>query len=332
MKIKVALVLSATIICLVANARITYELSIKGADAKVVLKVVDQDGVAVPDAKIWGAFSANHLKDSVLVDGVTNTNGIYVARGRCNEFLRVDVTKEGYYNTEEKINFWQSKSDPIVVDGKWQPYGETRTVVLKRIKNPINIGEFGRCSISIPVYDKWIGFDFQKRMWTPPYGDGCCQDVLLKFGRALVDSETDFMMTMEVSFTNNPCAGCYLLKYDNFSDRRNVYCADEEALYISEMKYVHERHPGCQRIDNRIDKNSYLVFRTRTRADDDGNLVSAHYGIIGGGWSFYGAMLSSGYLFNPTPNDTNLEDDETARKSRLLYKQPQERMADRRGP
>lgn len=321
MKTKVALALLLTVICLAANARITYELSVKGAVAKVILRVVDQDGVAVRDAKIWGAFSASRLKDSVPVEGLTNTNGEFVAQGDCDELLRVDVTKEGYYHTEEKINFMQSKSEPIVVDGKWQPYGEARTVVLKRIKNPTNIGEFGRCSISIPVYDKWIGFDFQKRMWTPPYGDGCCQDVLLKFGRELVERQTDFRMTMEVAFTNNPCAGCYRLNYDNFSDRKNVYCADAEAVYISEMKYVQERHPGFTRVDNRIDKNSYLVFRTRTRVDEDGRLVSAHYGIIGGCWSFYGTMLSGGYLFNPTPNDTNLEDAETARLSRLGYKQ-----------
>ena len=318
----VAIMITFTFIgCLVADARITYELSAKGADAKVILRVVDQDGVAVPNAKIWGAFSANHLKDSILVDGMTNTNGEFIAQGNCNEILRVDVTKEGYYHTEEKVNFWQSKSDPLIVDGKWQPYGEMRTVVLKKIKRPINIGEFIRYSVSIPAYDKWIGFDLQRRMWIPPYGEGCCPDVLLKFGRSLVERQSDFKMTMEVSFTNNPYAGCYQLDYDNFSDRKNVYHADEEAVYISEIKYVQERHPGSPRNDNRIDKDSYLVFRTRTRVDEDGKLVSAHYGMIGGRWSFYDTMLSGGYLFNPTPNDTNLEDAETARKSRLAYKQ-----------
>ena len=64
MKTKVALALLLTVICLAANARITYELSVKGAVAKVILRGVDQDGVAVRDAKIWGAFSANRLKDS----------------------------------------------------------------------------------------------------------------------------------------------------------------------------------------------------------------------------------------------------------------------------
>lgn len=307
--------------CLAAHARITYELSVKGAQAKIVLKVVDQDGVAVPGAKIWGAFSANHLKDSILVDGVSDANGEYVALGKCNEFLRVDVTKKGYYHTEEKINFRKSKSKPIVADGKWQPYGETRTVVLKKIVNPIPIGELGRCSIPIPVYDEWVGFDFERRMWIPPFGNGRFSDVLLKFGRRIVDKQTDFKMTMEVSFTNNPYAGCYQLQYDKFSERKNVCHAEESAVYRSEVSYVHERHPGTPRNDNRVNSDSYLVFRTRTRVDEDGKLVSAHYGIIGGGWSFFGTMLSGGYLFNPTPNDTNLEDAETARKARLWHKQ-----------
>lgn len=309
----------------VVNAQITYELSTKGALAKVRLRVVDQNGIAVAGAKIWGGFSANSSKDSILVDGVTNTNGEFTAQGSCNEFLRVDVTKEGYYHTEAKINFWRSSSDPIVLDGKWQPYGETRTVVLKKIRNPIQIGEFGRCSIKIPVYDEWVGFDLERRMWVPPYGGGRFSDVLLKFGRTLVHKQTDYKMTMDVSFTNNPFAGCYEMKKEEFSERKTAYNAIMTANFCPALSYVQERHPGSPRNDNRLDKDSYLVFRTRTQIDEDGKLVSAHYGVISGRWSFFDTLLCGGYLFNPTPNDTNLEDAETARKSRLGYRQRVER-------
>lgn len=290
--------------------------------AQIRIKIVDQDGCAVPDAMIWGGFTCGGgMDDYVLVDGLTDMNGVYVAEGRCNEFLHFDVRKEGYYRTSIKVEFWRTTADPRVKDGKWQPYGETRTVVLKKIGNPISIGEFGRCSISIPVYDKWVGFDFERREWVPPYGNGSFSDVMLKFGRTLVNSQTDFKMTMDVSFTNNPYAGFYQMQEDQFSERKNVCHANEKENFCSSISYVQERHPGFPRKDNRMAKGAYLVFRTRTQVDKDGKLISAHYGIISGQWSFFGTMLSGGYLFNPTPNDTNLEDAETARLSRLGYEQ-----------
>lgn len=132
----------AFVVCCSSEARITYDLYRKGALAKVRIKVVDQDGVIVPGAKIWGAFTTGSgFNDYALVDGVTDTNGVFVARNRCNGRLRFDVRKEGYYRTEENVRFWDAKKDPTVIDGKWQPYGETRTVVLKKIKAPIPIGQ-----------------------------------------------------------------------------------------------------------------------------------------------------------------------------------------------
>ena len=58
-----------------------------------------------------------------------------------------------------------------------------------------------------------------------------------------------------------------------------------------------------------LDRNSYLVFRTRTKVDKDGNLQSAHYGVIQGEWSFDGSSMR--YLdgcFNSHGNDVNVED------------------------
>ena len=190
---------------------------------------------------------------------------------------------------------------------------------MKRIKNPIDIGEFTRSSIPIPVYDMWVGFDFERRTWMPPSGNGKNSDVLFKFGKYLVHRQLDFKMTMEVSFTNNLHAGCYFMKADEFSEKKTVYCADRNARFISALGFVQERHPCSPRNDNRLGKDGYLIFRTRTKTDSGGQLVSAHYGIIRGPWSFFGTMLSGGYLFNPVANDTNLEDAGTVCRSRSRW-------------
>lgn len=297
--------------CLAAHARITYELSVKGAQAKIVLKVVDQDGVAVPGAKIWGAFSANHLKDSILVDGATDTNGEFVAQGKCNEFLRVDVTKDGYYHTEEKVNFWRSKSDPIVVDGKWQPYGETRTTVLKRILQPHEmLGPELPPQRKVKMYDKWLGFDLARGDFLPPVGCGQDADMLVRFHLA-GEMPYDWSIKMDVSFTNHPCAGACILKKDDWSDMKSVYFADTNALYLTDFSFQYARENGSRHPTvEKLGKNEYLIFRTRTKVDKDGNLTSARYGKLYGPWDFEdagGSQIQKVFL-NKVDNDANLED------------------------
>ena len=58
-----------------------------------------------------------------------------------------------------------------------------------------------------------------------------------------------------------------------------------------------------------LGRDSYLVFRTRTRVDEYGNLVVAHHGKILGRWlSDTEFMILSDGCFNPVENDVNIED------------------------
>lgn len=318
MKKSLTLLVFILAISFVACARVTYELSVNGALAKVKFKVVDQEGVVVSGVKIWGGFSASRSRDSILVDGVTNTNGEFVAQGKCNEFLRVDVTKEGYYHTEEEINFWSSKADPIVVDGKWQPYGETRTVVLKKIRNPWAVKVFNdqcHCRV-IPVFGQWIGFDLENGDWTPPHGAGRFEDVLLRFRADVRKHRIDYAYTMDVSFTNNPYAGAYPKRKDCRSDLMSEYVADTNASYLTEFSFSTDSVADKRVKSDYLDQDSYLVFRTRTRVDKERRLVGAHYGKIYGIWrSTHQKMYLNDGCFNPVENDNNIEGDKT-----LLYK------------
>ncbi len=315
MKKAIMSLVTAFALVLVANARISYEVSIKGALAKVKFRIIDQDGVPVLNAKIWGAFSANRSKDSVLVDGATNTNGEFTAQGKCNEFLRVDVTKEGYYHTEEKINFWSSKADPIVVDGRWQAYGETRTVVVERVRNPYAVKVFSgeQCHRKIPVFGQWLPFDMEVSDWLAPYGNGVHDDVLLRFEKKLTDKWYDFTFTMEASFTNNPYAGVYIKPLDGSSDLKTGYSAETNSVFHPNYTFLLE---SVSKKKEGLDTNSYLVFRTRTRVDENGKLVGAHYGKYYGSWrSDDKEMRFAAGCFNPVENDASIEGDQP-----LLYR------------
>ena len=68
---------------------------------------------------------------------------------------------------------------------------------------------------------------------------------------------------------------------------------------------------GAQKhVWDQLGNDEYLIFRTRTKVNEKGELLSAHYGKIDGEWKFHElhGMWIRGIYFNGMPNDTNLED------------------------
>ena len=283
----------------------------KGARAKEILRVVDQDGLPVMNARIYGSFwPGDNGKKYILVDGLTDVNGEYVAEGMSKWKLTYQVTKAGHYMSNGVVDYLAATNVPVIINGKWQPYGSIRTVVLKKIKNPGKLHAFPvslrRCRI--PKFDKWLGFDFECSEWVAPYGKGRSVDVLLRFS-AMRKELHDYKYVMDVSFTNNPYAGAYLMKKDRSSDLTTSYIVDTNSIYNASFSYVIEQTPGNRRHWDFLDADSYLVFRTRTRVDKDNNLIGAHYGSIHGPWrSGTEFIILSDGCFNPVENDVNIED------------------------
>ena len=280
-----------------------------GAQAKEYLRVIDQDGTPVAGARVWGGLqTGDGYNDFIAIRGTTDTNGEYVIQGKCTNRIRCDITKAGYYRSEFLLTSYGYSH--ALKNGKWQPYGEINTIVLKAIKNP------GKCCAfpntlrhcQIPEFGQWIGFDFERSEWMHPYGKGRHADVLIKFS-SVRNGIHDYKYVMDVSFTNNPYAGAYLMKADKSSKLTTVYSADSNATYCATFSYMKEQTPGNRRHWDFLDSDSYLVFRTRTRIDEQGNLIGAHYGKILGSWlSETEFMILSDGCFNPVENDVNIED------------------------
>ena len=129
----------------------------------------------------------------------------------------------------------------------------------------------------------------------------------------------DWSIGMDVSFTNYPYAGAYLLKKDGWSDMKSVYQADTNAHYLTELSFHYTREKGNRHpIVEKLDKDEYLVFRTRTKVDCEGRLVSARYGKLYGPWHFEdagGSQIHKVFL-NEVDNDVNLEDQWTIDESK----------------
>ena len=309
------LLFSCAMFFILANAksRIPAEVYKTGALARICVKVVDQDGKSVSGAKIWGGFtSGNMLNDYVLVEGWTDENGEFVAQGKCNEFLRFDVVKRGYYHSEEKVYFGSSEAVPLVVDGKWQPFGDVRTVILKKIKKPWGVSVFDekQCRHEIPVFGQWLPFDMECSDWLSPYGKGLHDDVLLRFEKKETGKWYEFSFSMEACFTNHPYAGVYCRPMDEFSDLKTAYEADTNANFNAFYTFSIDSQPRKRVIEKGLARDSYLVFRTRTRVDKQGRLIGAHYGKYCRGWrSDSKQMLFGEGCFNQVENDPNIEGD-----------------------
>lgn len=295
-----------------------------GADAKMILRIVNADGVPIPDAEVefgfWNDYSHGGFKNSI---SRSDANGECVVSGRCNGSCVWNVTKPGYYRSHGEWSLSDTQSNPKVVDGKWQPYCATREIVLKQIICPVELSFLEYALIKCPVFDEWLGFDLGCYSWVKPYGKGLHSDMLVKL-REEGSGDTAFSASLELCFTNNPFAGAYVLKKDADSEMKSVYRADTNATYQTKFLYSLSVDGNGKRNANELSEDSYLVFRTRTEVDEDGNLLSAHYGKIYGKWGFYGGMRAEAFFFNPTPNDSNLEDAKTAESSLQRQRQREE--------
>ena len=281
------------------------------------LRVVDQDGVPVASAKIWGGLqTGDGLGDNTPVRGLTDTNGVYVVHGRVTRIFHCEISKSGYYTSMRDFIYGDANSDGAVKEGKWQPYGNTRTFVIRKMICP-NVTGKRYLEQTIPAFGKWLDYDLEAADWTEPNGRGKVSDLRIRL--TVRDEGTlDFCYKMELSFEHVPFAGAYARKKDMFSEMRCDYNATtNDVAYSSKIVFEVDRSGRTIRKWNLLDKDSYMVFRVRTRVDEYGRLVAAHYGRIDGEWRFYErhGMTLPGIYFNVKENDTNLEDEYTAKES-----------------
>jgi hypothetical protein len=302
--------------------------------AKVTFNVVNQDGDPVRNVPVQLGFWGGET-----IRGTTDENGCFTGEGEtysdylfCVGLLEENgAPNKKYYLTcyQKEIADWKNPPE----DGKWKPWNETINLVVKEKINPIAmygcyIGDFKR---NIPKIEEWVGYDFEQNDWLAPYGKGKVADVEFLITHNWKD-HSYVQQILKLRFPY-PQAGAYFMKKDivvsrfskkeRFSRFESVYHADSKHDYQNEISFFRE-DVKTERSLTRINKNSnvlkefdYLIFRTRTKVDKDGNLVEARYGKIYGPIEFNGVeceanrqikkYLRMSYYLNPNVNDTNLE-------------------------
>lgn len=279
-----------------------------GAQAKICFQVTDSIGNSVHGARLRAYFSSSdaHLNDD-FVDELTDTNGLVAAEGRTVGDMSFFLSKDGFYKTEGR-NWFYTKANRHVQNGRWQPWNPTNTVILKEKRNPIPMyAMFARAAI--PVQDQPIGFDMEVGDWVAPFGKGKIPDLQITYS-AKIEGMLTYSNRLVIA-GNQPGDGFQRHEKESWSDFVSAYEAPLDG-YLPEVVLTVERttHQIIKR--ELLGDSEYLFVRTRTTLDPDGNVSSAQYAKIYGPIKYGddekgGGLVYLTYFLNPTPNDRNME-------------------------
>ena len=303
--------------------------------AKFTLHVLNQDGNPIKNTEIEANFSyCNHdlckrtdengyvTFESDAVTDVLFTNRQY------NTWRTPNVI-DHYYSTLIHKEFHSPSKN--VIDGKWMPWNPTIEFVLKERVNPIPMYATSRLNeLKIPLLNTWCGFDMTVNDWVSPHGSGSHADIEVCYQWDGSDGKNYNGSTLEIRFPDEK-AGYYTFQYhyDKYGRSQHSFISPYHAAptntFNPKMSFsdtlVFKKDSASDRVYKRIQSNHMkrgtgYIFRTRTRLDENGNLIGAHYGKIypttdalfrrsrkGNGF------LTLRYYLNPTENDTNLEYD-----------------------
>jgi hypothetical protein len=143
-------------------------------------------------------------------------------------------------------------------------------------------------------------YDLEKGEFLPPYGNGVTVDFEVNYS---LDYEnlSKYTADLKIRFPNvgDGLIPFYIDSY--FSDFKSAYMAPMDG-YIRFWELFTDRSPEKTDISN-FDRYRNYYFRVRSEYDENGDLVSAHYGKI------YGEFLDISHYFNPNENDRNIEFD-----------------------
>ena len=283
---------------------------ISGAEAKIHLYIHDDDRIAISNVYVKVFMGMNFRNKGYWINGVTDANGHFLIQGKtCGDEVEIFISKNGYYDSHEKLCFAEMGKEHNVENGKWQPYEEKYNMIIRKVRKPQAIG-FGGEYIFTKKLNQWLGFDIHMSDFVYPYGNGKISDFEIKIdwdGKWLPDYTG---MGISIRFVV-PFSGYYEIPIQSVSKLKGPYVADNEKEYQKTAVFFEKVVNSSERIRKSYDQSKCWVVRSRCKVDKDGNLISSNYSVIHK-ISFCGEIDGSGGVrvtgvYNPTPNDTNLE-------------------------
>ncbi|MBN1270111.1 MAG: hypothetical protein JXB04_11020 [Kiritimatiellae bacterium] len=303
-------------------ATVTLAGSSDWPKAKVTIRVVGEDGIAVSNATVHIGFSQGgnawigEHKGEVF-HGQSDSNGCYSAEARSEMSVGGGVEKRGYYRS-----FWEyTFGGDYQVIKRWEPWNPTITVVLCRVVDPIPM--YARrvpIRSEMPIVGEPVGYDLMIGDWVAPHGRGQIADFLFTVNRRVANWK-DFETHLSLTFSN-PLDGIQTIRElgprgSTFRLPRTAPGSSYQTAWTNSIGYI----PGRGYFQTQPKDCLGYLFRVRSVADNKGTPGGGLYGKVKGPIEFDArdsdtAHIAFTYYLNPTPNDRNLEFD----PSRNLFK------------
>jgi hypothetical protein len=247
-------------------------------------------------------------------ESTTDTNGNAIVKfDGDNSDVHWSVKKDGYYKSGPHKSVF--KIDEVII-----PPGYYNVIMLEHEKhvsttlwkkiNPVPMyAHYPVERRKLPKENGRYGFDLVEYDWLPPHGSGKEADfyVVRDYNKL---TEVGTFTVGAVEFDRG--CGYYIAQNNGCESFQTAYHADTNAAFKTSMPVLCEHRKGAQEYDYPLpllDKNSHIVLRTRVKYDDNGNMISANYSRILGEFSVLPSVSVTESIFNPVPNDTNLEFD-----------------------
>ena len=316
------------------------------ASERLYVKVVDDEGNPVTNAIVKVGFSTSHVlfgggnsrrSKSGRAEGRTDKEGAAVVKFNCQSSdFGWHVEADGYYRSEfHKEHF---KGEDVIIPPsfgfvKLHEHEKRRDIILYRKKDPQPMYAYSRqMVVESPIANGRYGFDLQFFDWLPPLGRGKTADFYyvrerkdIERIRSLISQNDEYRIRVFRSDEPNTPqlgevvgriefekgCGAYVCKQTGNENFPTTHRADLSANYYSSLPIrICENNGKLWLMEGPVvAKDEYMVIRSRVKYDELGNVISANYSKIVGPAVFSGGVNFTELVFNPRPNDTNLEFD-----------------------
>jgi hypothetical protein len=293
-----------------------------GPVAHVVVAVRDEDGSAVTNVEVGvGTFVRRipgpeaGFAETAQVEARTDTNGfasLTIPSRRGDLYLRMRPTEGFYYDRGTELRMTNA------VGGRWEPWGQTNVLVVRRIFNPIPMyaRAFSDGALPVPENGNPVGFDLMEADWVAPHGHGRVADFIFTVSWRFTGHDSfgapTWEASIELSFSNEG-DGILEVPIPIFAPPRgSVFRMPREAPLHGYRPVMSWEGSRMEEYSPRIPEDMNYFFRVRTKVTD-GKPATALYGKIHGPLQISirptKTTVKLAYYLNPIPNDRNMEFD-----------------------
>lgn len=255
-------------------------------------------------------FGSNKAGDFDTYKATTDTNGCATIRFRClnGSFSWWASAPNCYDHESETVEFKLKEYNTLHPELLEHEVG--KVVILRRKISPRPMYLRGAYPQMKLIRKSGVfGFDLKKFDWVSPYGEGKVADFSVK--QSYCDDDQKCSVSGVMTFAEG-CGGYVCKKFENKSFT-SAYQAETNHVFVCEFEFEEtwskvERSLLCKQFILKNDE--YMVLRTRTVKDDEGNVVKANYSEILGPFAItFNGLEMRLSIFNPDVNDVNLEYD-----------------------